>query len=321
MSWWTDLVDKVTDDVLGIDSSRGGIGGAIADAVDDVNAVVHDVDKLLPEDLKNSLDQLLPGVDFNSHWNDAVSRGDEHSWIDQMRDELIGSNTGNNRTQVGDALNRLNEFRSNTGYPQSAIDDFNEAIFGDVMPANVDGSIENEQPGNFMDAVESVGSANAQNQSPGTQNPGSRSQDNTSSGFNQLLDYYLSKQQNDNIAQREGDIMDAQTDALSRRLNQLYPNTSQWERLGSVGSGSGIGSGVNNSQQHRFNKEIKKIEGDNMANVAKINVAKGGLNAITKELAQGDLKYQDAEKIADISNKWFNSFNQLSTPITKMFGK
>ena len=38
--------------------------------------------------------------------------------------------------QVGDALNKLNEFRSNTGYPQSAIDDFNEAIFGDDNSLN-----------------------------------------------------------------------------------------------------------------------------------------------------------------------------------------
>jgi hypothetical protein len=51
MGWlsdrWKDIRDKVFDDVLGVDSSRGGIGGAIADAVDDVNEELKNLDQNL----------------------------------------------------------------------------------------------------------------------------------------------------------------------------------------------------------------------------------------------------------------------------------
>ncbi len=51
MSWWTKLRDKVFDDALGIDETRGGIGGAIADAVEDTNEFLKDTEDYIVDDV------------------------------------------------------------------------------------------------------------------------------------------------------------------------------------------------------------------------------------------------------------------------------
>jgi hypothetical protein len=83
------------------------------------------------------------------------------------------------------------------------------------------------------------------------------------------LGNYLSNQQS---VQHQGDKADQLLKDDIKRLNTLFPNTSQWERLGAGGmNNSGAGSAVSAAEQHRMAMQLKQQDGRNMAQVAKIN--------------------------------------------------